>query len=578
MGHRIILSMTDISAKPGSADWHSAVEAPEQVTDADAVQWDAQADLVIVGYGGAGMAAAVEAAESGMKVLALDRSSGGGSTALNGGVVYAGGGTAIQKQAGVEDTPQAMFDYLKGDVQGVVSDPTLRRFCDGSVEMMDWLIARGVKFDATYYESKTSYPPPGYHLYHSDSSLAASRAAIAKPAPRGHKVWTAGAEKVATGFGKALTDPLAATAKTLGVVLQPYSEVRRLIQDKSGCVVGVVALQFEPGSEAEVKYAKAQALATKFVLLLPPAFPMAGLTLGIAGWYQKKARALEAQRVLRRIRARKGVVLSAGGFVFNPDMVKQHAPKYTRGMPLGNPYDDGSGIRLGQSVGGEVQRMAHFSAWRFICPPAGLTWGVVVNGKGARFTDETVYGAAIGYDLIEHHDGRAYVILDQDLYEATLEQVKSKDLYSFQSGPAMLALKFARDKAATVDELARKVGFDPAVLSKTISANNRAAAGKGADAFDKAQSERRPIARAPFYAIDISVTSKLFPLPVLSLGGLAVDEDSGAVRDSNGKNISGLYAAGRNAIGICSHLYVSGLSAADCVFSGRRAAKAAALV
>lgn len=567
--------MSEQIEKPGSRHWHSAVEAPETVADTSAVHWDMQADLVVVGYGGAGMAAAVEGAEARLKVIALDRGAGGGSTALNGGVVYAGGGTAIQKEAGVEDSPQAMFDYLKGDVQGVVSDKTLRRFCDDSVAMMDWLIARGVKFDATCYDAKTSYPPPGYHLYHSDSSLAAARAAVAKPAPRGHKVWTPGTSRAAIGFGKALTDPLAATAAKLGVKFQPYSEARRLIRDGSGEVLGVAALQFEPDSAAQRRYASAQAMATKFVLALPPAFPMAGLTLAIAGWYQKKAKALEAQRVLRRIRARRGVVLSAGGFVFNPEMVAHHAPKYRSGMPLGNPYDDGSGIRLGQSVGGAVKRLSHLSAWRFIRPPAGLTWGVVVNGRGRRFTDETVYGAAIGYEMVEHHEGRAFVILDQDLYEQTLQQLKSKELYSFQSGPALLALKFARDKAPTLEALAAKVGFDPAVLSKTIAANNAAAAGTDLDEFGKAASERRPIARGPFYAIDISVSSKLFPLPVLTLGGLVVDEDSGAVRDGAGRNIPGLYAAGRNAIGICSHLYVSGLSASDCIFSGRRAARAA---
>ena len=568
--------MNDTSARPGAPHWYSQVEAPERVAGPDAVAWDAHCDFVVVGCGGAGLAAAIEGAEAGLRTVALDRSNGGGSTAINGGIVYAGGGTAIQKQAGVEDTPEAMFQYLKGDVQGVVSDDTLRRFCESSAAMLDWLMARGVRFDATRYDSKTSYPPPGYHLYHSDSSLAAARAAAARPAPRGHKVWTEGAAKVATGFGKALTEPLHAAALKAGVTFQPYSEVRRLVQDGNGRVLGVVALQFEPGSEDEKQYARAQAMATKFVLALPPAFPMAGLTLAIAGWYQRKARALESRRVARRIRASKGVCLAAGGFVFNPRMVAHYAPRYLRGMPLGNPYDDGSGIRLGQSVGGAVQRMEHLSAWRFIRPPAALTWGAVVNGRGARFTDETVYGAAIGYEMIEHHEGRAYIVMDQALYDETLKQVKSKDLYSFQSGPAMLALRFARKKAATLDALAEQCGFDRATFADTLTAYNRAARGEAPDAFGKSPDDRRPIAQAPFYAVDISVTSRLFPLPVLSLGGLVVDEASGAVRDGAGRVIGGLYAAGRNAVGVCSHLYVSGLSVADCIFSGRRAAAAVA--
>ena len=66
-------------------------------------------------------------------------------------------------------------------------------------------------------------------------------------------------------------------------------------------------------------------------------------------------------------------------------------------------------------------------------------------------------------------------------------------------------------------------------------------------------------------------------LAVLSLGGLRVNEDNGAVIDGAGRDIPGLYAAGRTAIGVASSRYVSGLSLADCVFSGRRAGKAAAL-
>ena len=80
----------------------------------------------------------------------------------------------------------------------------------------------------------------------------------------------------------------------------------------------------------------------------------------------------------------------------------------------------------------------------------------------------------------------------------------------------------------------------------------------------------------PFYAIDASVDAGMFPIACMTVGGLLVDEDSGAVRDDKGQPIAGLYAAGRNAVGICSNLYVSGLSYADCIFSGRRAARAIA--
>jgi 3-oxo-5alpha-steroid 4-dehydrogenase len=49
-----------------------------------------------------------------------------------------------------------------------------------------------------------------------------------------------------------------------------------------------------------------------------------------------------------------------------------------------------------------------------------------------------------------------------------------------------------------------------------------------------------------------------------------VNEETGEVLNQNHEEIKGLYAAGRTAVGICSNIYVSGLSIADCIFSGRR--------
>ena len=64
---------------------------------------------------------------------------------------------------------------------------------------------------------------------------------------------------------------------------------------------------------------------------------------------------------------------------------------------------------------------------------------------------------------------------------------------------------------------------------------------------------------------------------MLTLGGLVVAPETGAVLRADGRPVPGLYAAGRSAVGLCSRSYVSGLSIADCVFSGRRAWHAAGL-
>ncbi len=124
-------------------------------------------DLIVVGMGAAGVCAAIEAAERGLDVLIVDRFAGGGATAISGGVVYAGGGTSIQHEAGIGDSPEAMFQYLKLETQGVVSDDTLRRFCETSPEMIEWLRQHGVPFEASLCPDKTSYPSNDYYLYYS---------------------------------------------------------------------------------------------------------------------------------------------------------------------------------------------------------------------------------------------------------------------------------------------------------------------------------------------------------------------------------------------------------------------------
>ena len=114
-------------------------------------------------------------------------------------------------------------------------------------------------------------------------------------------------------------------------------------------------------------------------------------------------------------------------------------------------------------------------------------------------------------------------------------------------------------------------------FQRQFDSANAAARGEAEDPLGKSKDMRHEFNGGSLFAIDISISQKMFPLAVLSLGGLQVNEDNGAVTDGAGHDIPGLYAAGRTAIGVASSRYVSGLSLADCVFSGRRAGKAAAL-
>lgn len=528
-----------------------------RVNSADQLPWDDRCDLLIVGFGGAGASAAIEASTRGLSVLALDRFEGGGATALSGGVVYAGGGTPYQRQAGYEDTSEAMFNYLRQEVGEAVSHETLRNFCDGSREQLAWLERQGAAFEASVPPHKTSYPSDQYYLYYSGNEAVPAYAASAKPAPRGHRTKGPGMS------GASLFAPLKASALRHGARLRSQCEVRRLVLDLDDKVIGVEAWQLPSGSRAARQHARLSRWAAAIHMYAP----------ALADRLRARQRRIEQTSAIRQlIRAEQAVLLSSGGFIFNRDLVRQHAPQYLAGLPLGATGCNGSGIALGQSAGGSVARMDKISAWRFINPPLAWARGLIVNARGQRYANEEIYGATLGHAMVEEQDGRAILVLNRELMREALRQVGPGKVWNFQRLPVLLNLLFNAKRSSSLAGLAKRCNLPQELLRQSVERYSRAARGEVADEFGKSAAMLANLDQGPWYALDLSFDSKLFPCPVITLGGLKVCEDSGRVLDHAGQPINGLYSAGRNAVGVASNLYVSGLSLADCIYSGRRAA------
>jgi 3-oxo-5alpha-steroid 4-dehydrogenase len=538
------------------------VSPPLHIHGEDAITWDDACDVLVVGFGAAGACAAIEAAHSHANVIATDRFGRGGASAKSGGVVYIGGGTRYQTSAGYQDSPEAMFEYLSKEVGDAVSPATLRAFCDQSVAMLQWLEDNGVEFDASQPPRKTSYPPDGCYLYFSGNEAVKEYAGNHPPAPRGHRVKGAGLS------GALLYRALRQSAINAGVRLVTQCSARRLIvDDATGAVLGAELWQFEPGSPAALRHRRLSGWAEQtfyFSAALADALRRRALNLEIT----------EARP--RRVRAHGGVVLSTGGFIFNREMVSQHAPQYLKNFRLGTSGCDGSGIRLGETAGGDAAHLERISAWRFINPPLAWVRGMIVDGAGHRFCNEEVYGARMGHEMCEHHEGKAWLIIDANVRREAIREALFGGLWNFQRVPAIVLMLAGAKRGRTIDELATKMGANVSVMLQSWKTYNAAAA-NGDDPFGKSSALLRTLDTPPFYALNISADMSVFPCPAITLGGLRVNESSGVVVQADGSPITGLYAAGRAAVGIASNHYVSGLALADCVWSGRRAGASAAL-
>ncbi len=546
------------TAKKNSA---TGIEPPLISTDPSSLNWQQECDVLVVGWGAAGACAALEAQAQGADVIVADRFQGGGASAKSGGVVYAGGGTRQQTRAGFEDSPEAMFDYLKHETQGVVSDKTLRRFCEDSRDNLSWLESMGTPYSHEVPPGgKTSYPPDGYYLYYSGNEQVPVYLGDKPHAPRGHRT-------VGKGHGGAvLYSHLQAACYKAGIRALTQSAVRRLVvDDNDGRVIGAEIWSLPEGSKFAQEHAKLARRAEKLQNLSPR----------YCDKLRQKISAIEVQHAKPQlVRARKGLILSTGGFIFNRDLLKDYAPRYRRNFKIGATGCDGSGLRLGQSVGAASDHLATVSAWRFINPPVCWPKGIVVNTQGERFCNEEVYGATLGHAICEKQEGKAWLVLDKRLRQQSIKQALFGGYWWFQSVPALALMLLGVRKGKTLQELAKATKMDASKLEAVVQDYNGAIQSSKADPLGKSSDYCQVMDQGPYYAMDISVSSPIFPLGALTLGGLKVSEESGQVLDDSAQPVPGLYAAGRTAVGIPSNLYISGLSLADCVFSGRRAGSA----
>ncbi|MBV5243498.1 MULTISPECIES: FAD-binding protein [Mycolicibacterium] len=486
---------------------------PDTVSVEDVTSWSDETDVVVIGFGIAGGSAAVSAAAAGARVLVLEKAAAaGGTTSMAGGHFYLGGGTAVQQATGHDDSPEEMYKYLVTQSRNPEHDK-IRAYCDGSVEHFNWLEALGFQFERSYYPGKVVVPPGTEGLSYTGNEKVWPFCEQARPAPRGHSVPVPGE----LGGAAMVIDLLVKRADELGVQMRYETGATALITDADGAVVGVRWKHFTETGDIKAN----------------------------------------------------SVIIAAGGFAMNPEMVAEYTPALGQERKtkhhgnvapyiLGNPNDDGLGIKLGVSAGGATDNLDQLFITAAAYPPEILLTGIIVNKNGDRFVAEDSYHSRTSAFVLEQPDQTAYLIVD----EAHMQM------------PEMPLIKFL-DGYETIEELEKELGIPAGRVAATLERyNTNAAAGEDPD-FHKQSEYVAPQDKGPWAVFDLSLGRAMYS--GFTMGGLTVSIDGEVLRDDRSA-IPGLYAAGACACNIAQDGkgYASGTQLGEGSFFGRRAGEHAA--
>ena len=519
-------------------------------------------DVVVVGSGAAGMTAALLAAHRGCRTVVIEKAEVfGGSTARSGGGLWLPG-NAVLRRAGVRDTDEAARTYLAEVVGKDVPPARQRAFLEYGPEMLAFVQANTpLRFAwcrgyADYYPEAPGGMPGGRSV---------------EPVPLDGRKLGAELEHLAPPYmstrGMALTS---ADYKWLSLgTRNPRAYVTGARLAATGLVSRVLGRHMLSMGQALVAGLRIGLRDAGVPVRLGT--PMADLALAdgqVAGvWIER-----DGERHL--LRARRGVVLAAGGFEWNAAMRErfQRAPIGTS-WTLGARGNTGDAILAGERAGGALELMD--DAWwgpsiplpdvaYFCLAERTLPGCLLVNGSGRRFVNEAAPYVDAVHAMYDHHTAAdphipAWLIADRTYRERYLfagrgpRQPLSRSWYS--SG--------AVHRAPALAELAASIGVDPAALASTVARFNEFARtgtdedfGRGDSAYDRYYGDPRqrpnpclgPLLKPPFYAFQI------VPGDLGTKGGLRTDERGRVLRD-DGTLIPGLYAAGNTSAAVMGHSY-----------------------
>ncbi len=475
-----------------------------------------ETDFAIVGGGTAGLAAAVQAIQGGAKVIVLEKQAKVGGTGNFCEGVFAAE-SKIQKRIGINVTKDYAFKLIMEYSHWKANGALAKAFVDKSAETIDWMDDLGIKIE---------YVGVGGHGGPLTWHVIAPGPDYPKKNPRDFHC-----ERMINVFNKFVLD--------------------------NG---GQILLQ-TPGTDLITENGKVVGVTAK----------------------DKSGEAIKIKS--------KAVIIATGGFANNKEMMKKYVTDYPDVIPVGNIGKDGDGIRMSEKTGAALEGMATVQAYRpglagFHPADQMIALAVQpyfwVTPRGERYTDESniVFWPYSG-NAITRIGGTAYSIYDDATRKLAVEKgiemplgewvlqgtklTKWEELFNKELGRKRGNVF----KADTIEDLARQLGMDPAVLKGSVDKMNVSAATREDSEFNKATKFLRPVATAPFYA------TKLLPRHLGTLGGVKISAKTEAV-NAKGEPIPGLYAVGTDAGGMYGDSYdllLGGGTAGFAVNSGRIAAE-----
>ena len=504
-------------------DYKTAVEKTGSAEDSTV-----DADVVVVGAGGAGMTAAITAAAEGKSVVILESQSmvGGNSVRATGGMNA--GKTVYQDEnefgesAGVEKTlktaaekyadnetitalaktvseqwaayqanPTGYFDSvelmeLDTMIGGKgINDPELvETLCANSADAIDWLDEHGIT------------------LHNVSSFGGASVKRIHRPV---------NAEGKTVSVGSYMIPLLQENCEKAGVKMMLDTTATEILTDANGAAVGVKAT----GASGETVTVNAKA-----------------------------------------------VVLASGGFGANLDMVVKYKPELKGFMTTNAPGIQGQGIEMAQAIGAATVDMDQIQIHPTVeaNTAALITEGlrgdgaVLINAEGKRFIDEVGTRDVVSAAEIAQTGSYSWLVVDQAMVDASsVIQGYIKKGYTVTG--------------ATYEELGKAMGVDAAAFAETMDKWNGYVEAKNDPDFGRT-SFANPLNTAPYYAV--KVTAGVHH----TMGGLKINANT-EVLNEKGEVIPGLFAAGEVTGGVHGANRLGGNAVADFTVFGRIAGAAA---